>query len=318
METVEIFPNVHEIKSLFGDRYLQQYLFVGERIVLLDAGVLSTPESAIFPYMEKIGIPPQRLSLVIAMHADGDHHGGLAAIRDASAATHLACHADDRTLIEDPERLYQDRYNFLCQGHGLGFGREGMVHSPRSCRIDVHLSAEETLRLSPDWSLKVWHVPGHSAGHLAVYDEKHRAAFTSDAVQSGGYPTTTGRMAFGPTYYTVEAYLASIEFLERQPIEHLLTGHWPAMHTNEDARKFLRTSREFVERVDSGIMAFLRQHREGSTLKRLIGELGPQLGSWPEEAGGFLQFAFYGHLERLKQRGIVRSGTSIPFQYSLV
>jgi len=315
---MEIFPNVHEIKTLFGDRYIQQYLFVGETVVLLDAGVISTPESAIFPYMEKIGISPQKLSLVIAMHADGDHHGGLPAIRDASPTAQLACHADDQDLIENPERLYQGRYNFLSQDHGLGFGREGMVYSPRPCKINVNLSANETLKLSPDWGLKVWHVPGHSAGHLAIYDEKNHSVFTSDAVQAGGYPTVTGGMAFGPTYYAVDEYLASVAFLEQQPIDHMFTGHWPAMHRKEDAKTFLRSSREFVERVDCGITTFLKQHQEGATLKRLIGEVGSALGPWPANANVFLQFAFYGHLERLKQRGVIRAGTSIPIEYSLV
>jgi len=230
----------------------------------------------------------------------------------------LACHEADRLLIENPERLYQDRYNFLSHHHELGFGREGMAHSPRSSKIDVTLGADDTVKLSPDWHLKVWHVPGHSAGHLAIYDEKNHAAFTSDAVQSAGYPTTTGQMAFGPTYYTVEAYLASIEFLERQPIDHMLTGHWPAMNRKEDAKRFLASSREFVERVDSGITRFLSEHPEGVTLKRLIGEVGPRLGSWPEDANLFLQFALYGHLERLEQRGLIRAKRSTPRGYSLV
>jgi glyoxylase-like metal-dependent hydrolase (beta-lactamase superfamily II) len=315
---MEIFPNVHEIKSLFGDRYIQQYLFVGDRVVLLDAGIISTPESAIFPYMEKIGVSPEKLSLAIAMHADGDHHGGLPAIRDASSTVQLACHAGDRALIEDPERLYQDRYNFLARDHGLGFGREGMVYSPRPCKIDVRLSVDECVRVAPEWTLKVWHVPGHSAGHLAIYDDKNHAVFSSDAVQSGGYPTVTGGMAFGPTYYAVDAYLASIAFLEQQSIEHMFTGHWPAMHKKEDAKNFLRSSREFVERVDSGIMASLKKRRDGATLKGLIGEVGPTLGTWPADANIFLQFAFYGHLERLRQRGVIRAGTSNPVEYSLV
>lgn len=239
---MQIFPNVYEIKSLFGDRYIQQYLFVGEKVVLLDAGIIGTPNDAIFPYMEKIGVSPQRLSLVIAMHADSDHHGGLPAIKDASPSTVLACHEGDRELIEDPERLYAERYNFLAREHGLGFGREGMVYSPRPCKIEAKLSANELIEISPEWNLRVWHVPGHSEGHLAIYDEKNRAAFTSDAVQAGGYPTVTGGTAFGPTYYTVNAYLATIEFLENQPIEHLFTGHWPSTHY-EQTRKFLAIAR---------------------------------------------------------------------------
>jgi glyoxylase-like metal-dependent hydrolase (beta-lactamase superfamily II) len=314
---MQIFPHVYEIKSLFGDRYIQQYLFVGDTVVLLDAGVIGTPEATIFPYMEKIGVSPKRLAMVIAMHADSDHHGGLPAIKDVSPSTLLACHEGDRKLIEDPELLYQDRYNFLAKDHGLGFGREGMVYSPRKCKIGAQLSANEVLKIASGWNLRVWHVPGHSEGHLAIYDEKNHAAFTSDAVQAGGYPTAAGGLAFGPTYYAVNAYLATIEFLERQPMEHMFTGHWPSAH-GEDAKKFLSQSRAFVERCDGCIVEYLKQHLPAATLKALLHEVGPQLGNWPQDAGVFLQFALYGHLERLKGQGIIRSGTSVPFEYSLV
>ena len=249
---MEIFPNVHEIRSTFGNRYILQYLFIGDTVVLLDAGIIGTPQSAIFPYMEKIGISPQRLSMVIAMHADGDHHGGLPAIKDASGSTLLACHQGDLALIQDPEYLYQNRYNFLSREHQLGFGREGLVYSPRACKIDVALSAEETIQIAPAWKLRVWHVPGHSEGHLAVYDESNRAAFTSDAVQAGGCPSTTGSMALSPTYYAVDAYLATIRFLENQPIEHVFSGHWPALHGSE-VKGFLDQSRGFVESADFAI-----------------------------------------------------------------
>jgi glyoxylase-like metal-dependent hydrolase (beta-lactamase superfamily II) len=314
---VQIFPNVYEIKSVFGDRYIQQYLFVGDTVVLLDAGIIGTPEATIFPYMEKIGVSPQKLTMVIAMHADSDHHGGLPAIKDASSSTLLACHEGDRALIEDPETLYRDRYNFLAIDHGLGFGREGMVYSPRSCKIDTRLSANEVLKIAPGWNLRVWHVPGHSEGHLAVYDETNHAAFTSDAVQAGGYPTVSGGMAFGPTYYAVNAYLATIEFLEKQPIEHMFTGHWPSAHGG-DTKKFLSQSRNFVERVDALTLEYLKQHRRGATIKTLLHEMAPKLGNWPRDAGVFLQFAMYGHMERLKQQGTIRSGTSVPTEYSLV
>ena len=314
---MQIFPNVYEIKSLFGDRHIQQYLFVGEQIILLDAGVYGTPTDAIFPYLEKIGIPPQKLSMVIAMHADGDHHGGLPAVRDASSSTLLACHEGDRALIEDPEVLYRDRYNFLAKDHGLGFGREGMVHTPRICKIDERLAANQVLKLGPDWNLRVWHVPGHSEGHLAIYDDKNKAAFTSDAVQAGGYPTVTGGMAFGPTYYTVNAYLATIAFLEKQPIEHMFTGHWPSVH-QEGTKKFLSQSRQFVERMDELIVGHLKQHTKGSTLKNILHDISPKLGSWPDDSAIFLQFALFGHVERLKQTGVVREGKSSPVEYSLV
>lgn len=311
-----IFDNVYELKSVFGNRYIQQYLFVGETVVLLDAGVARTPQSAIFPALEKIGLSPPKLSLVVAMHADADHHGGLPAIKDASHETLLACHAADLDLIQNPESLYRDRYNFLARDHGLGFGREGMVNCPEGRRIDVVLAAEETLQIAPDWRLHFWHVPGHSAGHLAVYDEKNHAAFTSDAVQASGYPTIDGKMAFGPTYYTVDSYLATIQYLENKPFEHMFSGHWPAIHGPE-VGLFLKESRRFVEVADDLVKAKLRESTRGTTLKEILAAVNPKLGTWPADASVFLQFAIYGHMVRLEQTGVVRASKTSPIEYSL-
>jgi glyoxylase-like metal-dependent hydrolase (beta-lactamase superfamily II) len=313
---MRIFPNVYEIQSVFGDRYIYQYLFLGDTVVLLDAGIAATPNEVIYPYLQKLGVSPSRISLVIAMHADADHHGGLPSIKDACPTTQLACHQADRKLIEDPELLYQQRYNFLSQDHGLGFGREGMIHCPEGRRIDVVFRGGENLALSKDWRLQVWHVPGHSAGHLAVYDEKNRAAFTSDAVQANGYPTIDGKMAFGPTYYTVESYLATIQFLENMPIDHLFSGHWPSQH-HEEVSSFLVASRHFVEMADVFLDNYFRSHHGGATLKQILTDLSPRLGSWPEDTAPFLQFALYGHLVRMKQKGVILEDKAQPNTWRL-
>jgi glyoxylase-like metal-dependent hydrolase (beta-lactamase superfamily II) len=313
---MQILPDVFEIASHFGDRWVKQYLLVGDTVLLLDTGVALTPVETIFPYLEKIGVPPQRIAMAIAMHADGDHQGGIPAIKDASPGTQLACHHADRALIEDPEALYRDRYNFLAQDHGLGFGREGMVTCPAGRKMDVLFSGGETIQLAKDWKLRVWHVPGHSAGHLAIYDEKNHAAFTSDAVQSNGYPTRDGKMAFGPTYYTVEAYLATVRFLEDQPIDHMFTGHWPDLHGGE-IKPFLTSTREFVMRADELLLKYLRTRPQGATLKQIIDTLSPQLGPWPQDTAVFLQFALYGHVVRMEQNGTLRAEHVRPIVYRL-
>jgi glyoxylase-like metal-dependent hydrolase (beta-lactamase superfamily II) len=303
---MELYPGVHQIASLYGGRNLFQYLFVGaERSVLLDTGIGSTPSKAVFPYMEKIGLPPSRLTMAITMHADLDHQGGNAAIREASRATLLACHRADRTLVESPDALYALRYNHLEASCGTGAPSAVMRDAGRATPMDVLLAGGEILALGDGWDLDVWHVPGHSDGHLAVYDRRHRAAFTSDAVQAMGCPTALGTMAFGPTYYTVDAYLATIHFLEHQPIESLYTGHWPNMKGPEVAA-FLAQSRQFVELTDELLPAEIAGRRDGATLGALIEALSPRLGKWPRESNWLLMWALYGHLTRLEQRGVLR------------
>lgn len=314
---MQIFPNVYEIQSAFGNRYVQQYLFVGDIVVLLDAGVAKTPVETILPYMEKIGVKPERLAMVIAMHADADHHGGLPGMKDAAPHALLGCHQADLQLIQSPERLYRDRYNFLAREHGLGFSRDGMVYCPEGRKIDFVFSGGETIQLAKDWTLRFWHVPGHSQGHLAAYDEKHHAAFTSDAVQANGYPAIEGGMAFGPTYYTVDAYLSTIQFLENLPIEHMFSGHWPATHGGR-VGAFLEASRKFVLRADELLGAYFKAHHGGVTLKNILAGLSPKLGDWPDTMAPFLQFAMYGHLTRLEQTGVIARSGGYPMEYRLV
>ena len=313
---MELFPGVHRIESVFGDRALYQYLFIGDQTILVDAGIYSTPRETIFPYLQSIDSQPRALSLVLTTHPDLDHHGGLPEIKDVSPGTVLACGHQDAAQIQDNETLYRERYNFLAADHGLGFGRAGMSLCPETRRMDILFKGGETIDLAPDWRLRVWHVPGHSAGHLAIYDEKHHAAFTSDAVQARGYPTIHGDVAFGPTYYIVSSYLATIRFLENELIEHLFGGHWPAMH-GAAVGEFLRESRLFVHHAEELLVALLHSHPEGVTLSEIVNALGPRLGDWPQDAAPFLQFALYGHVSALCEAKRVIADKDRPIKYRL-
>ena len=51
---MEIFPNVHEIRSTFGNRYILQYLFIGDTVVLLDAGIIGLRFSPTWRRLESL------------------------------------------------------------------------------------------------------------------------------------------------------------------------------------------------------------------------------------------------------------------------
>ena len=122
---MELYNHVYQIQSLFGGRNLFQYLFVAENTILVDTGIAETPEKVIFPYMDRLGLPPQRLTLAVTTHADLDHQGGNNSIKIASARTLLSCGEADRELVEDPGKLFDERYNFLQDEHGVGFDPDG-------------------------------------------------------------------------------------------------------------------------------------------------------------------------------------------------
>jgi len=303
---MELYQSVYQIQSLYGGRNLFQYLFVGDNVVVVDTGIAQTPEQVIFPYMDRLKIRPEQLTLAVTTHADLDHQGGNDAIKRVSPRAWLACGEADRALIEDPRALYDRRYNFLREEHDVGFDPEPHPDAGRPRKMDVCFTGGERIRLRDDWQLEVLHVPGHSQGHLALYDPKHRAAFVGDAIHGRGCPKAAGGMAIPVTYYRVDIYLSTLRYFESLAIDVLYSGHWPTMR-GEQVRDFIAESRQTVELLDRVILAGLEKHRAGLTMKELIDVVATVVGEWPPESWTLAMFSVKGHMERLEAQGKIRA-----------
>jgi len=303
---MELYPGAHQISSLFKDgRPLFQYLLVGERVLLVDTGVSVTPEQAILPYLDQLGLDPGRLTMVITTHPDMDHQGGNSAIRRSAPAALLACGEADRHLVEDPHCLFRDRYNFLQKEHGVGMGEEVPPDAGSFCRVDIGFRGGEQIAIDNGWEMEVLHVPGHSHGHLALYDAAHKTAFVSDAVHGHGCPKVDGSMGIPVTYFYIDLYLSTVTHLENLQLEHLHTGHWPSMQGDE-IRDFFNDSRKTVEILDRKIIRALSQSRLGLTLSEIMDAAMEEFPEWPASTRVLSSFPAIGHLSRLEERGQVR------------
>lgn len=302
---MEIYKNVFQIQSLFGGRNLFQYFFNGDQRVLLDTGVSETPEKTIFPYLEHLKIGPQDLTLAITTHADMDHQGGNDAIKQISPGTMLACGHADRELVEDPQALYDRRYNFLKLEHEMAFETVPPPLAGSARKMDLTFSGGETIRLSSDWALEVLHVPGHSRGHLAFYDRAHQVAFVGDAIHGRGCPKATGEMAIPVTYYQVDVYLSTLRYFEALPIEVLYSGHWPTMR-GDQIRDFIAESRRIVGYIDYVILSSLGITAAGMMLAELVDAVAQAVGEWPKDSWNLAMFPVKGHLDRLEGLGKIR------------
>jgi glyoxylase-like metal-dependent hydrolase (beta-lactamase superfamily II) len=302
---VKIYDRAFQIQSLFDGRNLFQYLLAGRNTVLVDTGIADTPEKVIFPYLDRLGMPPEKLTLAVTTHADLDHQAGNDAIKAASPRTLLSCGEADRELVESPRRLYDQRYNFLREEHDVGFDPDPGPDAGRFRHMDVTFTGGEKILLDDDWSLEVLHVPGHSHGHLALYDARAKTAFVGDAVHGRGCPKAEGGMAIPVTYYYVDTYLSTLRYLESLEINTLYSGHWPIM-TGEEFRDFVSDSRQTVEIFDRTIIFSLTKHTSGLTMKELIDEVANAVGDWPKETWSLAMFPVKGHMDRLEQLGKVR------------
>jgi glyoxylase-like metal-dependent hydrolase (beta-lactamase superfamily II) len=171
--------------------------------------------------------------------------------------------------------------------------------------MDVTFSGGEKIRVRDDWALEVLHVPGHSQGHLALYDRKNKAAFAGDALHGHGCPKADGSMGIPVTYYSVDIYLSTLRYFENLAIDVLHTGHFPTMR-GEEIRDFIADSRQTVELFDRVILRELGKHSEGLTLKNLIDAVADAVGDWPRDTWMLAMFPVKGHLDRLEQQGRIR------------
>jgi len=302
---MQLYPGAYRIQSLFGDRNLFQYLLVGDHVLLVDTGIASTPEAAIFPYMHSLGLKPSSLTLAVTTHSDMDHQGGNDAIKRNSSGTLLSCGEADRALVEDPRTLYSVRYNFLREQHDVGFEADPPPDAGKARKMDVTFSGGELIRLRDDWALEVLHVPGHTHGHLALYDRKHRAAFVGDAIHGRGCPKAEGGMSIPVTYYYVDLYLSTLRYFECLELDVLHSGHWPIME-REEIGDFIAESRQTVELFDRVILGSLAKAAAGLTMKELIDAVSDAVGDWPKDTRFLAMFPVKGHMDRLEERGQVR------------
>jgi len=255
---MEIAPGIHRIEGDLGERYVAMYLLAGEdRNLLVDTGIRDMPQQVVAPYLSTIGRSLTDIDDVVISHADVDHCGGNRALRAAAPGTRLLCGEADRPWIESNAAMLADNYRWY-EAYGFGPSPEDVEFLERElggdAPIDVGLSGGETLRLGPDWRIEVLALPGHTPGHIGLWDPRSGAAIIIDAALRDGIYDRAGQRLIAPRYYDAGAYEATIRRLRALDPELLLTAHYDVMD-RAAARDFLDRSLEYVRQVREAVRA---------------------------------------------------------------
>jgi glyoxylase-like metal-dependent hydrolase (beta-lactamase superfamily II) len=283
MNVAEVASGYHRIESDLGPRFVAQYLLIGpERTVLLDTGVSCTPDEAIRPALLNAGVEPD---LIVISHADLDHSGGNRRMRELYPKALLACPELDRRWIESNAAMLAE--NYLWQGlYGLETpdeaGRRDMLAQlGGDTSVDLGLRGGETIRLGPGQRLEVLHLPGHTLGHVGIWDADARIAIIIDAALSDGIYDRAGNKLIPPRYYDADAYRATIRRIRALEPELLLTAHYEPM-SREAGREFCDRSLAHVDAVE----AIVREERAAGviSLRELTDRVDQRLGPFPEFA----------------------------------
>lgn len=309
---MEIAQGIHRIQAPLGNRIVCTYLLVGsQRSMLIDTGIASVPEGYIIPYMEQIGFDPANLTYVLISHADFDHTGGSGAMRRHAPDAIFMCHEFDRHMIEDVETIIAQRYSVYAPDHGFdespdskAFIRAESEHIP----MDMTVRGGEVIHLGSGWRVEILHAPGHSRGHLSVYDPRSSVMIVLDAVLYNAVLTAEGEPAFPPTYRYVDTYLATTHRLQSYDLDIMATSHYPLTSGQGAINEFLGETATYVDRVKTELRAFLKAANTPPTMPEVIQNISPKVGRWPEEAAPFLTWSLTGHFERLASAKLIELG----------
>ena len=271
----EIADGIHRIESDLGPRFMCQYVVAGrDRSILVDTGLTDTPGTVIDPYLDRAGLAPD---FVLISHADNDHVGGNRAYRDVHPEAVFACHELDRRWVESNQALVRENYGWHA-AHGFPAmpADELLASMSGDAPVDVGLRGGETIRLGAGRVVEVLHLPGHTLGHLGLWDGQTRSAIVIDAVLADGIYDRAGNKLIPPRYYDVAALRETIARLEALRPELLLTAHYPVLERRE-ALEWLASGRDFLDAVERSVRAAQAEGAAGlwELTKRVDAELGP-------------------------------------------
>jgi glyoxylase-like metal-dependent hydrolase (beta-lactamase superfamily II) len=305
MTTQEVAPGIIRIESILGPRPFAQYLLRDERSLLVDTGIATTPDEVILPALRELGLDPAHLDYLLISHADVDHFGGNAAIRAAAPRAIVCAHVADCDWIGNRERILRERYGWYA-AHGPDADYDADTKDwlrdalGPDLPVDLHLVGGEVFRLGPHLSVEVLHLPGHSLGHIGLWDPASRSAIITDAALGTGLLNNEGEVIHPPPYMHLEEYEATVRRLLGLAPERLLTAHYAVME-GALVERFLEESLDFVARARSAIEAEIEKSTE-VTIAGLMSALNQMLGpftSMANELGGPIR----AHLQEMVARG---------------
>jgi glyoxylase-like metal-dependent hydrolase (beta-lactamase superfamily II) len=155
IKTIEITAGIHKIDRVRGANC---YLVVsGNEMLLVDTGMPHNG-SRIIDYIKRIGGNPSNLKLIVQTHADLDHIGSAAELKQMTGAK-LAIHSEDSPILSGKI------------GMKIVRGPLGLLFKLMYPLVRFHPIKPDII-LNDDMDIvgfKVVHIPGHTRGSICLY-----------------------------------------------------------------------------------------------------------------------------------------------------
>ena len=203
--------------------FVNAFLLEGDGLTLIDTGVSASPK-AILAAIDELGRKPEDVRHILLTHLHGDHTGGLAVLKrktGASAMMHPLDAADVRRGISmRPSHAGPGWLNHII--HRLMPAPSNSSSAKKTgiepAEIESEITGGQVLGFASD--LRVIHLPGHTAGHLAfLWTGGGGLLILGDAASH------MTKLGYSILYEDFEENRRSLQSLAEQPFEHAAFSH---------------------------------------------------------------------------------------------
>lgn len=215
------------------------YLIPASPVTLVDCGP-NTPatERALFAGLRAAGVEPERIEQVVVSHGHPDHFGLARRLQDLAGARVLVGMSDLPKLASDRSMLTATGRLLLRAGMPMqtlvemGERERGLGDLRPPVERPEPLAGGEVLRFSGPagerFELEVLHLPGHTAGHVCLYDRPSGVLFSGDTLLLDVSPNPL--IEPDPAdpderRQSLVEYLRSLDVLAGLPLATVFPGH---------------------------------------------------------------------------------------------
>ena len=188
----EIYPGIFKISLPFPGTQpgpINVYLFPGEKVTLLDAGILSTA-GYLKRSLSEIGLNFSDIDQIVISHGHVDHYGAAQKIVEHSKGrAKVAAHAEDVGVIETGDEVPKKISKKFLRMMGVPFQfiytmdmlRSGFRFLVDNCDVDIVLNDGDEIEMG-NYLGTVISTPGHSRGSICLYLKDENILFAGDHI----------------------------------------------------------------------------------------------------------------------------------------
>lgn len=262
MSPTEIYPHLWRIQLPMPRSYMRfvnLYLIRdADGYALVDCG-LPNDESwqALGEQLGTLSVPLEALHTVVVTHGHSDHAGLSPRLRDASGAqvwlgqddvTFMRYHYLEIDQYREMLRVWLERYGAPpSEAAELVGGLDELGHPDGVPNPDRLLQGGEELAVGP-YRFEVLATPGHTPGHVCLYEPRHKLFLSGDHVLRHVHPNVSLRPY--STENPLVGYLRSLRHIADLDVDLGLPGHGePFAELAERARELEAHQMERRQRV---------------------------------------------------------------------